>query len=77
MVDVLMWRVDLRAARELTGATPIPAGLFKPDASGNAQMLYAELPPGAVAKGFAVTVEPRQGSPAPTTSPLLVGLVKS
>jgi hypothetical protein len=60
-----------------SGATPIPAGLFKPDASGNAQMLYAELPPGAAAKGFAVTVEPRQGSPAPTTSPLLVGLVKS
>jgi anti-sigma-K factor RskA len=60
-----------------SGATPIPAGLFKPDASGNAQMLYAELPSGADAKGFAVTVEPRQGSPAPTTSPLLVGLVKS
>jgi Anti-sigma-K factor rskA, C-terminal len=60
-----------------SGAAPISAGLFKPDASGNAQMLYAELPPGAEAKGFAVTVEPGQGSPAPTTSPLLVGLIKS
>jgi len=60
-----------------SGAAPIAAGLFMPDASGNAQMLYAQLPPGAEAKGFAVTVEPKQGSPAPTTSPLLVGLVKS
>ena len=60
-----------------SGAAPISAGLFKPDASGNAQMLYAELPRGAEAKGFAVTVEPGQGSPAPTTSPILVGLVKS
>jgi anti-sigma-K factor RskA len=60
-----------------SGAAPIPAGLFKPDASGNAQMLYAELPSGAEAKGFAITVEPSQGSPAPTTTPILVGLAKS
>jgi anti-sigma-K factor RskA len=60
-----------------SGAAPIPAGLFKPDQNGNAQMLYAELPSGAEAKGFAITVEPIQGSPAPTTTPLLVGLAKS
>ncbi|HEX3438045.1 MAG TPA: anti-sigma factor [Pseudacidobacterium sp.] len=60
-----------------SGAAPIPAGLFKPDAGGNAQMLYAEIPSGSEAKGFAITVEPKQGSPAPTTTPLLVGLVKS
>jgi anti-sigma-K factor RskA len=60
-----------------SGAVPIPAGLFKPDPNGNAQMLYAELPSGTEAKGFAITVEPIQGSPAPTTTPLLVGLAKS
>jgi anti-sigma-K factor RskA len=60
-----------------SGGAPIPAGLFKPDTGGNAQMLYAEIPSGAEAKGFAITVEPKQGSPAPTTTPLLVGLVKS
>jgi anti-sigma-K factor RskA len=60
-----------------SGAAPIPAGLFRPDAAGNAQMLYAEIPSGSEPKGFAVTVEPKQGSAAPTTTPLLVGLVKS
>jgi hypothetical protein len=60
-----------------TSGAPIPAGLFNPDANGNAQMLYAQLPEGTETKGFAVTVEPRQGSPAPTTTPLLVGTGKS
>jgi anti-sigma-K factor RskA len=60
-----------------SGAAPIPAGLFRPDVAGNAQMLYAEIPSGSEPKGFAVTVEPKQGSAAPTTHPLLVGLVKS
>jgi hypothetical protein len=60
-----------------SGAAPIPAGLFKSDANGSAQMLYAGIPSGQEAKGFAVTVEPRQGSQAPTTTPLLVGLAGS
>lgn len=53
---------------------PIPAGLFRPDPNGNAQLFYSGLAPGQEAKGFAVTVEPQQGSPAPTTTPLLVGI---
>lgn len=57
-----------------SGAAPIPAGLFRPDANGNAQMFYTGISSGQEAKGFAVTVEPRQGSQAPTTTPLLVGL---
>ena len=57
-----------------SGAAPIPAGLFKADANGSAQLFYAGIPSGQEAKGFAVTVEPRQGSQAPTTTPFLVGL---
>jgi anti-sigma-K factor RskA len=42
---------------------PIAAGLFKPDAKGNASVINPpELPPGVEAKTFAVTLEPASGS---------------
>jgi len=44
-----------------TGA-PIPAGLFKPDAKGNATVVNPPgLPAGVEAKAFAVTLEPAAG----------------
>jgi anti-sigma-K factor RskA len=42
--------------------TPIPAGLFKPDAKGNATVVNPPgLPAGVEAKTFAVTLEPANG----------------
>jgi anti-sigma-K factor RskA len=52
---------------------PIPAGMFQSDADWNALMLHGGLPEGMQAKGFAITVEPEQGSPAPSGQPVLIG----
>jgi anti-sigma-K factor RskA len=43
------------------GAAPIPAGLFKPDARGNATVVNPPLPAGVEAKVFAVTLESATG----------------
>lgn len=55
-----------------TGA-PIPAGLFRPDARGSAAVVQPPIPPGIEAKTFAITIEPRAGSAAPTSTPIMVG----
>lgn len=55
---------------------PMSAGMFKPDAKGCATMMVPQVP-AVEAKGFALTVEPEQGSPAPTSNPVLVGEVSS
>lgn len=55
------------------GLTPIPAGLFKPDADGNASIVMQDLPKGIKAKGFGVTVEDEGGSRQPTPPILLAG----
>jgi len=55
------------------GAAPIPAGLFKPDANGNASVVMPTLPPGVAAKGFGVTVEDEGGSQKPTAPIVLAG----
>ena len=52
----------------------IPAGLFQPDAHGNATLINPPLPAGVDAKTFAITVEPASGSPAPTSQPIMVGV---
>ena len=57
-----------------SGSAPVPAGMFKPDAKGNAQLLLPQLPSGMEAKGFAVTVEPEHGSAAPTSAIMMVGM---
>jgi anti-sigma-K factor RskA len=41
--------------------SPIPAGLFKPDAKGDAVVVNPRLPAGVEAKTFAVTLEPLEG----------------
>jgi hypothetical protein len=56
------------------GAAPIPAGLFKPDANGNASVVMPTLPSGIAAKGFGVTVEDEGGSQKPTAPIVLAGM---
>jgi hypothetical protein len=52
----------------------IPAGLFKPDANGNASVVMPDLPKGILAKGFGVTVEDDGGSKTPTAPIVLAGM---
>jgi hypothetical protein len=40
-------------------------------------MMMCPQAPAVEAKGFALTVEPEAGSPAPTSNPVLVGEVPS
>ena len=56
------------------GQAPIPAGLFKPDANGNASVVMPPLPKGVTAKGFGVTVENDGGSKTPTAPIVLAGM---
>lgn len=57
------------------GGAPIPAGLFKPDARGNATVVNPPLPQGVQAKNFAVTLEPESGShESPRGTPVIVGV---
>jgi len=57
------------------GGAPIAAGLFKPDAHGNATVVNPPLPEGVQAKNFAVTLEPESGShEAPRGTPVIVGV---
>lgn len=56
------------------GGAPIAAGLFKPDARGNATVVNPPLPEGVEAKTFAVTLEPESGShEAPRGTLVIVG----
>ena len=56
-----------------TSGAPLPAGVFRPDAHGSATVLNPPLPRGVEAKTFAITVEPEQGSSAPTSQPVMLG----
>jgi hypothetical protein len=57
------------------GGAPIAAGLFKPDAHGNATVVNPPLPAGVDAKNFAVTLEPESGShEAPRGTVVIAGL---
>jgi hypothetical protein len=55
------------------GKAPIPAGLFRPDATGSASVILPSLPAGVPAKAFGVTIEQAQGSATPTAPILLAG----
>lgn len=52
---------------------PIPAGVFKPDARGNASVVNPPLPMGAEAKAFAITVENEAGAATPTMPIVMMG----
>jgi len=58
-----------------TSGAPIPAGLFRPDTHGSAVLIKPPLPTGVEAKTFAITVEPGSGSTAPTSTPIMVGIL--
>jgi anti-sigma-K factor RskA len=55
------------------GKAPIPAGVFRPDATGTASVVLPQLPAGVQAKAFGVTVEKAGGSATPTLPILLSG----
>ena len=57
------------------GSAPIPAGLFRPDATGNGSVLLPEIPQGVKAKAFGVTMEDAAGSKTPTAPILLASAV--
>jgi anti-sigma-K factor RskA len=52
---------------------PIPAGTFRPDASGSGSVVMPWIPPGVEAKAFGITVENAGGSQTPTMPIILSG----
>lgn len=61
-----LWLIPMKGA-------PIPAGMFKPDSHGMAMVMNPPLPEGVEAKAFAITIEPEQGSLAPTSPIVMMG----
>ena len=61
-----LWLIPMEGA-------PMPAGMFHPDAHGNAMMMDQVMPEGVLAKAFAVTVEDATGSDKPTSAILIAG----
>lgn len=57
----------------VSGGSPIPAGVFRPDAAGNVSVVAPKLSAGGRAKGFAITLEAESGSQTPTPPILLAG----
>jgi anti-sigma-K factor RskA len=55
-----------------SGAAPRPAGLFRPDRSGNSVHVSSTAVDASTTKAVAVSIEPRAGSSAPTTKPIVV-----
>lgn len=55
------------------GGAPMPAGIFKPNAKGNAMMDHPMAQSGIEAKGFAITIEPEAGRDTPTLPIRMVG----
>jgi anti-sigma factor RsiW len=55
------------------GKAPMPAGLFRPDATGSASVVLPQLPEGVEAKAFGVTIEEAQGSGTPTLPIVMSG----
>jgi anti-sigma-K factor RskA len=53
--------------------SPIPAGMFKPDARGSATVVNPPLPAGMEAKAFAITVENEAGATTPTMPIMMMG----
>ncbi len=56
-----------------TSGSPIPAGVFKPDAHGSARVVNPPLPAGTEAKAFAITVENEAGATTPTMPIVMMG----
>jgi anti-sigma factor RsiW len=56
-----------------SGAAPMPLKTFMPDQSGTAMMIQSDLAETPEAKTFAVTIEPPEGSPKPTSAIVFSG----
>lgn len=61
-----LWLIPMQGA-------PLPAGMFKPDATGSAMVINPPLRPGIEAKAFAITIEPEAGSATPTMPIVMMG----
>jgi Anti-sigma-K factor rskA len=59
------------------GHAPMPAGMFRPDAMGDASVMMPPLPKGVPAKAFGVTIEKAGGSDTPTMPLVLSGAAMS
>jgi anti-sigma-K factor RskA len=55
------------------GRAPMPAGLFRPNATGIADVVLPPLPKNVPAKAFGVTIEKAEGSATPTAPIILAG----
>ena len=56
----------------MNGHAPMPAGMFKPDASG-AAMVSMKIPESVEAKNFAITLEDEAGSSSPSEPAIMTG----
>jgi anti-sigma-K factor RskA len=56
-----------------SGAAPVPAGTFTPNAEGYASVVLPKLPAGVPAKAFGITIENAGGSATPTMPIVLSG----
>jgi anti-sigma-K factor RskA len=59
------------------GTAPIPAGLFRPDATGSASVVLPSLPKDVPARAFGITMEKPEGANTPTAPILLAGAASS
>lgn len=64
-----LWLIPAKGAAQ---KTPIPAGLFRSDTAGNVVSVSGTPIDPAAVQAVAVSIEPLQGSPAPTTTPILI-----
>jgi hypothetical protein len=55
------------------GSAPMPFGMFKPDAHGNASLVMPKVEKNETPKMFAVTIEPEGGSQTPTMPIVMAG----
>jgi hypothetical protein len=55
------------------GRAPMPAGTFRPDSKGNANVVLPVLAAGVEAKAFGVTIEDGEGSTVPTAPIIMHG----
>jgi hypothetical protein len=55
------------------GKAPVPAGVFRPDAVGTANVVLPPLPAGIEAKAFGITIEKASGAQSPTLPIILSG----
>jgi anti-sigma-K factor RskA len=57
----------------MSGAQPISAGTFVPDANGSVYLMSQQLVPDVQFAGFEITTEDQGGSPIPTGTPVFSG----